>query len=195
MVNNYATNDDDYYNRPPVGKSKQRRIKRNTINIINNFKINNNSYNRKFKTENVSEIEMNTYNYKENEVNSKINEEEENYFITLKKKNINFREFSNSNSVYQKQRNTRDNIANSVEAFPNQIKTKVNKRDILNIETKLYNLQKERDLMNNEYFKFPEYPKKREEINAKRKLEIKLEEMNKEISLQKLKIRELKEQK
>jgi len=37
--------------------------------------------------------------------------------------------------------------------------------------------------------------KKRGEINAKRKLEIKLEEMNKEISLQKLKIRELKEQK
>jgi len=56
-------------------------------------------------------------------------------------------------------------------------------------------LQKERDLINDEYLKFPEYPKKREEINAKRKVEIKLDEMNKEISSLKLKIRELKDNK
>ena len=47
---------------------------------------------------------------------------------------------------------------------------------------------------NTEKLILPEYPKKREEINAKRKIEIKLEEMDKKISLQMLKIRELQEQ-
>ena len=76
--------------------------------------------------------------------------------------------------------------------FPSQLKDIANEREILNLESKLFNLQKERDFVNDEYLKYREYPKKREEINAKRKIEIKLEEMNKEISLQKLKIRELK---
>ena len=87
------------------------------------------------------------------------------------------------------------NITTSVGVFPSQLKAIENEREILNMESKLFNLQKERDFINDEYLKYPEYPKKREEINAKRKIEIKLEEMNKEISLQKLKIRELKEKK
>ena len=39
MVNNYAANDDVYYNRPPIGKPKVKRIKRNNEleNNINNF--------------------------------------------------------------------------------------------------------------------------------------------------------------
>ena len=201
MVNHYATNDDEYYNRSPIAKPKTRRIKRNTINIINHFKINNNTdnnnYYKKLKTENIPQIEMNNYNnynYKENEVNSKINEEGENNYIKHKKKMSSLRELSNSNKVNQKKRNARFNIANSVDIFPSQSKSTFNERDILNLERKLYNLQKERDLMNNEYFKFPEYPIKKEEINVKRKFEMKLEEMNKEISFQKLKIRLLKEQ-
>ena len=209
MVNNYATNDDDYYNRPPVGKPKPKRIKRNinnanTINTNNNnnYRNNNNQNNninnyRESKSQNISETEKNNHEYKDNELNSNINEEEENNYINYshKNNNNNFRVFSNINKENQNQRSIKGSITTSVGVFPSQLKTIVNEREILNLESKLFNLQKERDLINDEYLKFPEYPKKREEINAKRKIEIKLEEMNKEISLQKLKIRELKEQK
>ena len=36
MVNNYAANDDVYYNRPPIGKPKVKRIKRNNNEFDNN---------------------------------------------------------------------------------------------------------------------------------------------------------------
>jgi len=116
---------------------------------------------------------------KNNDKNDVLNESENNIA-----KNINNR-----------RKNNLDNITTKVGVFPSQMKTIANEREILNLESQLFNLQKERDLVNDEYLKYPEYPKKREEINAKRKIEMKLEEMNKEISLQKLKIRELKNKK
>ena len=204
MVNNYATNDDDYYNRPPVGKPKASRIKRNNNNNLkNNINSENNVKNftesKTFKSLQVAEIEKNTYDYKENEFNDNniINEEEEEIkFNKYKNSKSNNRIFPNNNINKENKiiRNTQgSNITTSVGVFPSQLKVIANEREILNLESKLFNLQKERDFVNDEYLKFPEYPKKREEINAKRKIEIKLEEMNKEISLQKLKIRELKE--
>ena len=201
MINNYATNDDDYYNRPPVGKPKARRIKRNN-NIKNNTNSENNLNNftgsKVSKSLQVSEIEKNTYDYKENEFNdNNINEEENNAKLNKYSSNkTNNRIFPNNNKENKINRNpTGSSITTSVGVFPSQLKVIANEREILNLESKLFNLQKERDFINDEYLKYPEYPKKREEINAKRKIEIKLEEMNKEISLQKLKIRELKEQK
>jgi hypothetical protein len=203
MVNNYATNDDDYYNRPPIGKPKARRIKRNTINNNNNTNTNvNNKKNNDFenKLNNYEEPKSkmtsskirksnNDYN-KDNDFNSNSNNDDNynnNYY--------NFNKLRNYNKGNQNMRNDKGKItATSVGIFPSQIKGIVNEKEVLDLESKLYNLQKERDIVNDEYLKFPEYPKKREEINAKKKLEIKLEEMNKEISLQKLKIRELKEQ-
>ena len=190
MINNYATNDDDYYNRPPVGKPKARRIKRGTNNYLNN------NLNNLGEPKTKDEIEKNNYDLKENEIKNSINENEENnYNNNYYNNKNNFQKFSKNNKENVIQRNTKGNITTSVGVFPSQLKSIVNEREILNLESKLFNLQKERDLINDEYLKFPEYPKKREEINAKRKIEIKLEEMNKEISLQKLKIRELKEQK
>ena len=189
MVNNYATNDDDYYNRPPVGKPKARRIKRNTNNYMNN---NLNNFGEQ-KIQN--ETEKNNNDYKENEINNNINDYEENNYNNYYNNKNNFHTFSKNNKENQNQRSSKGNITTSVGVFPSQLKSLENEREILNLESKLFNLQKERDLVNDEYLKYPEYPKKREEINAKRKIEIRLEEMNKEISLQKLKIRELKDQK
>ena len=197
LVNNYATNDDDYYNRPPVGKPKARRIKRSTNTASNNFKnnsnvenISNNNYIEQ-KTKNLTEIEKNNYNYNENDFNNNLNEEEEIKYNKYNNKN-NFRKFSTKEA---KNKKIGSGLTTSVGIFPSQLKALENEREILNLESKLFNLQKERDLINDEYLKFPEYPKKRKEINAKRKIEIQLEEMNKEISSQKLKIRELKEKK
>ena len=201
MVNNYATNDDDYYNRPPIGKPKARRIKRNTINNNTNTNVNNkknNDFENKFNNYEEPKIKMtsskirknnNDYN-NDNDFNSNSNNDDNynnNYY--------NFNKLRNYNKGNQNMRNGKGKITTtSVGIFPSQIKGIVNEKEVLDLESKLYNLQKERDIVNDEYLKFPEYPKKREEINAKKKLEIKLEEMNKEISLQKLKIRELKEQ-
>ena len=210
MVNNYATNDDDYYNRPPVGKPKARRIKRNNnlnnknTNPNNNINTNNKNMNyenynnyieQKGKNVSNQEIEKNNYDYKENDIDEEEEEIKYNKYNINNNKN-NFRIFSNNNKENKNQRSSiSSGITTSVGVFPSQLKAIANEREILNLESKLFNLQKERDLINDEYLKFPEYPKKREEINAKRKIEIQLEEMNKEISLQKLKIRELKEQK
>ena len=175
MINNYATNDDIYYNRPPIGKPKVKRMKRN--NELDNDYTEQKS---KSKVINNEEFDEDVENNDKNE-NSNINDDN----------NI-----SNSVKVRNnKKGNIPKNITTNLGVFPSQLKTIANEREILNLESQLFNLQKERDLVNDEYLKFPEYPKKREEINAKRKIEIKLEEMNKEISLQKLKIRELKGQK
>ena len=205
MVNNYATNDDDYYNRPPVGKPKARRIKRNTNNQNtnsntknnNNYENINNNIETKSKNTSMQEVEKDNNEFKENDKNDDIDQEEEEikYNNKYNYKN-NFRIFSNNNKDNKNQRSSfGTGITTSVGVFPSQLKVIANEREILNLESKLFNLQKERDLINDEYLKFPEHPKKREEINAKRKIEIQLEEMNKEISSQKLKIRELKEQK
>ena len=194
MVNNYATYDDDYYNRPPIGKPKARRIKRNT-NTTNNFKNNiceknlNNIGEPKAKIIS-SEVKISDNDYKDNNFNNNINDNDK--YINYNKNK--FRSSPINNKEYKNQRSGIGGITTSVGVFPSQINVMVNEREILDLESKLFNLQKERDLINDEYLKFPEYPKKREEINAKRKVEIKLEEMNKQISLQKLKIRELKEQ-
>ena len=193
MVNNYATNDDDYYNMPPIGKPKARRIKRN--NNDNNYKNNNydsnlNNYGEPKLKKISSETGNNNYIHNEKDIDFNGNEKNSNY-----NNNNNFRTFSNNNKENQNKRTTMGGITTSVGVFPSQLKSLANEREILNLESKLFNLQKERDLINDEYLKYPEYPKKREEINAKRKIEIRLEEMNKEISLQKLKIRELKDQK
>ena len=202
MVNNYATNDDDYYNRPPIGKPKARRIKRNTINNNNTSTNVHNNKNNDFenKINNYAEpkIKMtsskirknNNNDYNDNDFKSNSNNDD-NY-----NDNNNYYNFNKlrNNKGNQNLRNVKSKTTTSVGIFPSQIKGIVNEKEILDLESKLYNLQKERDIVNDEYLKFPEYPKKREEINAKKKLEIKLEEMNKEISLQKLKIRELKEQ-
>ena len=201
MVNNYATNDDDYYNRPPIGKPKARRIKRNTINNNTNTNANNNknndlenklnNYEEPKNKMTSSKIRKNNNDYNnDNDFNSNSNNDDNynnNYY--------NFNKLRNYNKGNQNVRNSKGKITTtSVGIFPSQIKGIINEKEVLDLESKLYNLQKERDIVNDEYLKFPEYPKKREEINAKKKLEIKLEEMNKEISLQKLKIRELKEQ-
>ena len=183
MVNNYAANDDIYYNRPPVGKPKVKRMKRNN-DLDNNSQeqnINENSTNNEYL--------KNRINYNNNEENKdeevKNNEKIENFTVDNNNNN-------RKNKFNNKRKNNLNNITTNVGVFPSQLKVIANEREILNLESQLFNLQKERDLVNDEYLKYPEYPKKREEINAKRKIEMKLEEMNKEISLQKLKIRELK---
>ena len=189
MINNYAANDDDYYNMPPIGKPKARRIKRlaNTNENSHNKKINENKNKDDSKIKNTIENEKkDNDNYREIKQTTLVKEEEKT---------------PNNKNIYQKvtnkeiQRGFKGNITTSLGVFPSQLKSISNEAEILNLETQLYNLQKQRDIINDEYLKFPEYPKKREEINEKRKIEIKLEEMNKQISLQKLKIRELKEQK
>ena len=181
MVNNYAANDDIYYNRPPVGKPKVKRMKRNN-DLDNNSQeqnINENPTNNEYLK---NRINYNNEENKDEEV--KNNEKIDNFTVD----NNNNRKNKSNN----KRKNNLNNITTNVGVFPSQLKVIANEREILNLESQLFNLQKERDLVNDEYLKYPEYPKKREEINAKRKIEIKLEEMNKEISLQKLKIRELK---
>ena len=184
MVNNYAANDDVYYNRPPIGKPKVKRIKRNNNELDNNLS---NFQEQNINTKGSNEFKKINIDYnndkseeesKNNDKNDILNENEYN-----RSKNMN---------IINRRKNNLNNITTNVGVFPSQIKTIENEREILNLESQLFNLQKERDLVNDEYLKYPEYPKKREEINAKRKIEMKLEEMNKEISLQKLKIRELK---
>ena len=184
MVNNYAANDDVYYNRPPIGKPKVKRIKRNNNEFDNNLS---NFQEPNINTKGSNEFKKINIDYnndkseeesKNNDKNDILNENEYN-----RSKNMN---------IINRRKNNLNNITTNVGVFPSQIKTIENEREILNLESQLFNLQKERDLVNDEYLKYPEYPKKREEINAKRKIEMKLEEMNKEISLQKLKIRELK---
>ena len=180
MVNNYAANDDIYYNRPPVGKPKVKRMKRNND-------LDNNS-----QEQNINENPTNN-EYLKNRINYN-NEENKDEEVKNNEKIENFTVDNNNrkNKFNNKRKNNLNNITTNVGVFPSQLKVIANEREILNLESQLFNLQKERDLVNDEYLKYPEYPKKREEINAKRKIEIKLEEMNKEISLQKLKIRELK---
>ena len=177
LVNNYALNDDDYYNRP-IGKPKVKRIKRENKNNLKSKIVYNN------------DNDENNDNIINNSVNNNIGKK------TMKKEisNNDLYKTNNNNMI---QRNTIAAINNkttkSIGVFPSQIKSMANEKEILELESQLYNLQKERDRVNDEYLKFPEFPKKREEINAKRKMEIKLEEMNKEIHLNKLKIRELKD--
>ena len=184
MVNNYAANDDVYYNRPPIGKPKVKRIKRNNNELDNNLS---NFQEQNINTKGSKEFKkINTdYNNDKSEEESKNND---------KNDILNENEYNRSKNmnIINRRKNNLNNITTNVGVFPSQIKTIENEREILNLESQLFNLQKERDLVNDEYLKYPEYPKKREEINAKRKIEMKLEEMNKEISLQKLKIRELK---
>jgi len=182
MVNNYAANDDIYYNRPPIGKPKVKRIQRNNDldNNLNNFQEQNS--NSRINQEYMKN--KNDYNNNEN-----IDEEMKN---NDKIENINDNDNIQKKTFSSKRKN---NIITIVGVFPSQLNAIANEREILNLESQLFNLQKERDLINDEYLKYPEYPKKREEINSKRKVEMKLEEMNKEISLQKLKIRELKNKK
>ena len=180
MINNYTANDDDYYNRAPIGKSKPRRIKTNNkyinINIVEDL----NSYRGK-------------KNYKSKIINLHNNTNDYIYGINNDTNNSNrFLTLSNNNTY----RGIIDGVKTQVETYPNILSSieNENKKDILKLESELFNLQKERDWVNDEYLKYPEYPKKREEINAKRKIEIKLEEMDKKISLQMLKIRELQQQ-
>ena len=182
MINNYAANDDIYYNRPPIGKPKVKRIKRN--NELDNNNLNN------FQEQNVNT--RNSKDFKKNKVDYNNDKNEEEAKNNDKIDILNENENNKSKNINNRRKNNLNNIATNVGVFPSQIKTLENEREILNLESQLFNLQKERDLVNDEYLKYPEYPKKREEINAKRKIEMKLEEMNKEISLQKLKIRELK---
>jgi hypothetical protein len=182
MVNNYAANDDIYYNRPPIGKPKVKRIQRNN-DLDNNL----NSFQEQNSNSRINQEYMkNKIDYNNNE---NIDEEMKN---DEKVENINDNDNIPKKTFSSKRKN---NITTNVGVFPSQLNAIANEREILNLESQLFNLQKERDLINDEYLKYPEYPKKREEINAKRKVEMKLEEMNKEISLQKLKIRELKNKK
>ena len=182
MVNNYAANDDIYYNRPPIGKPKVKRIQRNN-DLDNNL----NSFQEQNSNSRINQEYMkNKIDYNNNE---NIDEEMKN---NDKVENINDNDNIPKKTFSSKRKN---NITTNVGVFPSQLNAIANEREILNLESQLFNLQKERDLINDEYLKYPEYPKKREEINAKRKVEMKLEEMNKEISLQKLKIRELKNKK
>jgi hypothetical protein len=181
MVNTYAANDDIYYNRPPVGKPKVKRMKKNND-------LDNNLYN--YQEENTNKKNVEEFNKNKLEYNSLENNEEE---VKNNDKNEVMKSKDNfERNIINRRKNNLNNITTNVGVFPSQIKVIANEREILNLESQLFNLQKERDLVNDEYLKYPEYPKKREEINAKRKIEMKLEEMNKEISLQKLKIRELK---
>ena len=181
MVNNYAANDDVYYNRPPIGKPKVKRIKRNNEleNNINNFQEQN------INTKGSRDFKKNKVDYNNDKIEEEVKNNDKNDVLNESENNI-------AKNINNRRKNNLDNITTKVGIFPSQMKTIANEREILNLESQLFNLQKERDLVNDEYLKYPEYPKKREEINAKRKIEMKLEEMNKEISLQKLKIRELK---
>jgi len=151
MVNNYATNDDDYYNRPPIGKPKVKRIKRNTntnININTNISKNNfnyiknnpNNYEEHKKIMTSFNIKKNNNDYyKDSNFNENINEDE-NY------KEINNNEFRNYNNNSRENRNQRreiskiSKIATSVGVFPSQLKDIVKERDILNLESKLFNM-------------------------------------------------------
>ena len=184
MVNNYAANDDVYYNRPPIGKPKVKRIKRNNEleNNINNFQEQN------INTKGSRDFKKNKIDYNNDKIEEEVKNNDKNDVLNESENNI-------AKNINNRRKNNLDNITTKVGVFPSQMKTIANEREILNLESQLFNLQKERDLVNDEYLKYPEYPKKREEINAKRKIEMKLEEMNKEISLQKLKIRELKNKK
>ena len=184
MVNNYAANDDVYYNRPPIGKPKVKRIKRNNEleNNINNFQEQN------INTKGSRDFKKNKVDYNNDKIEEEVKNNDKNDVLNESENNI-------AKNINNRRKNNLDNITTKVGVFPSQMKTIANEREILNLESQLFNLQKERDLVNDEYLKYPEYPKKREEINAKRKIEMKLEEMNKEISLQKLKIRELKNKK
>ena len=184
MVNNYAANDDVYYNRPPIGKPKVKRIKRNNEleNNINNFQEQN------INTKGSRDFKKNKVDYNNDKIEEEVKNNDKNDVLNESENNM-------AKNINNRRKNNLDNITTKVGVFPSQMKTIANEREILNLESQLFNLQKERDLVNDEYLKYPEYPKKREEINAKRKIEMKLEEMNKEISLQKLKIRELKNKK
>ena len=169
MVNNYATNDDDYYNRPPIGKPKARRIKRNTINNNNtNTNVNNNknndlenklnNYEEPKNKMTSSKIRKNNNDYNnDNDFNSNSNNDDNynnNYY--------NFNKLRNYNKGNQNVRNSKGKITTtSVGIFPSQIKGIINEKEVLDLESKLYNLQKERDIVNDEYLKFPEYQNKR----------------------------------
>ena len=73
MVNNYAANDDVYYNRPPIGKPKVKRIKRNNNEFDNNLS-------------NFQEQNMNTKGSKEfKKINTDYNNDKRPLFLILKK--------------------------------------------------------------------------------------------------------------
>ena len=186
MVNKFVDYDDEYYNRAPIGKSKQSRIKRQTNETNTNTKsINYNNIPMEEGPKIVQSEIPNKNNFNEYDSENEVKEEKDEVIrYSEPKKN-------NNDSV----KNILGNTSTSVSIFPSQIKSIANEREILNLESQLFSLQRQRDLINDEYLKYPEFPKKREEINARRKIEIKMEEMNKEISLQKLKIRELKDKK
>lgn len=90
MINYYAKNDDDYYNRPPIGKPKVKRIKRNTntnINPKNSFKSNiyenmSNNYEETTKKISSSDIRKRNNDYQENNnYNENLNDDDDNYEI------------------------------------------------------------------------------------------------------------------
>ena len=157
MVNNFAANDDIYYNRPPIGKPKVKRIQRNNDldNNLNNFQKKNS--NSRINQENMK-LKIDDNNNENFDEEVKNNEKVENINV-----NDNIKKKTNIN----KRRNNLNNITTNVGVFPSQLNSIANEREILNLESQLFNLQKERDLVNDEYLKYPEYPKKREEINAK----------------------------
>jgi hypothetical protein len=163
----------------PIGKPKTRRVKRNTKYINIDLGEDLNSFGGK-------------KNYK-NKIINLHNKTNDNLNKMIKNDNNNNRFYTFSDN--KNNRSAIDRITTPASSIPSMYNSVECERDILKLESDLFNLQKERDWVNDEYLKYPEYPKKRDEINAKRNIEIKLEEMNKEINLQKLKIRELKEQK
>ena len=70
---------------------------------------------------------------KNNDKNDILNENENN-----RSKNIN---------IINRRKNNLNNITTNFGVFPSQIKTIENEREILNLESQLFNLQKERDLV------------------------------------------------
>ena len=110
MINNYAANDDIYYNRPPIGKPKVKRMKRN------NEKDNLNNYQEQNKnTKTSQELKKNEEEVKNNDKSEISN--------------------GNDNSSKIKRRNNTNNISTNVGVFPSQLKSIANEREILNLES------------------------------------------------------------
>ena len=150
MVNNYAANDDVYYNRPPIGKPKVKRIKRNNEleNNINNFQEQN------INTKGSRDFKKNKVDYNNDKIEEEVKNNDKNDVLNESENNI-------AKNINNRRKNNLDNITTKVGIFPSQMKTIANEREILNLESQLFNLQKERDLVNDEYLKYPEYPKKK----------------------------------
>ena len=107
MINNYTANDDIYYNRPPIGKPKVKRMKRN------------------------NEKDNNLNNYQEHNKNTKTSQEYKNNEEEVK--NNDKLEISNGNENISnnKRRNNKNNITTNAGVFPSQLKSIANEREIL----------------------------------------------------------------